>query len=407
MSTEKNVATTGRLNGSDQQTDSGLSLRQQRRQRRDRVAWWFKLFLQPLLAVSGMVLLIAGLGVAQRYGWFPSDPQENSASAAAPGEDVLYICPMVCVPATTEPGNCPVCGMDLKAQKTSGDAKDRYGLKLDPASIRVANIQTVVARAEPLVRQIRAIGDIGYDEGSLSTISAYVDGRIEQLFADYTGVEVSQGDELALLYSPDLYSSQVALLQAMKLWKGSQRTSQRVGGTNRELYESSRQRLIEFGLTDVQVDELEERGQADSRIRIVSPITGTVIEKLAAEGQYIKTGQPIYKVADLSSVWLMLELFPRDAAKIAFGQKVVTKIQSLPSQEFVGRVAFVDPIVDPRTQTVTARVVIPNEQGLIRVGDFATATITANVNAIADQPVPVYDPELAGKWISPPSARDQ
>jgi len=228
-----------------------------------------------------------------------------------------------------------------------------------------------------------------------------VDGRIVKLYADYTGVEVGDGDELALLYSPDLYSSQVAFLESIKLLNGSRSTSRRIDNSNRRLYESSRQRLIELGLTENQVDQLEKTGKADSRIRIVSPIAGTVIEKMVENGQYVKTGQAIYKVADLSTVWLMLELFPKDAANICFGQKVTTKIQSHPGKEFVGRVAFIDPSVDTKTQTVRVRVVLPNASGLIRVGDFATASIVISANSPADQEGAVYDADLVGKWISP------
>ncbi len=368
--------------------------------RRPKVVWWIKIVLQPLLAVAAIALILFSLGVAQRFGWFTSN-ETNTSVAGMTGEDVQYICPMVCVPPSSEPGDCPVCGMELQAKKLSGDSKDIYGINIDPASIRIANIRTVAARAEILEEKIRAVGQISYDEGSLATISAYVDGRIEKLFADYTGVKVDKGDDLALLYSPELYSSQVALLESVKLLQAGQSPNQRIEKANQRLYESSRQRLIELGLTEQQVAELETLGKADSRIRIVSPIKGTVIDKMVVEGQYVNTGQSVFKVADLSTVWLMLELFPKDAAKIGFGQKVLTKIQSLPDQEFVGRVAFIDPSVDPTTQTVSTRVVIPNDKGLIRIGDFATASISVSANVSSDQPGAIYDPELAGKWISP------
>jgi len=370
------------------------------KRRRERIGWWFKLFFQPLLAVGVLVLLVAGLGLVQRLGWLTTREPASQELVVA-GEEALYICPMFCVPATAEPGQCPVCGMELQAQEVTGDSKDTYGLTLDQASIRVANIRTAIAEARPLVQKIRAIGEISYDEGALATISSFVNGRIEQLFADYMGVKVDEGDELALLYSPDLYSSQVALLESRKLLRQSSPSNQRIGSANTRLYESSRQRLLELGLTGLQVDELERLGQADSRIRITSPIGGTVIDKMVEEGQYVKEGEPIFKVADLSTVWLKLKLYPKDAAQIRYGQKVVTKIQSLPGREFVGRVAFIDPAVDSKTQTVSIRVVIRNEQGLIRIGDFATALITVNTHSPANGTEVVYDPDLVGKWISP------
>lgn len=364
------------------------------------IRFWGKTLLQPVLAVAMLIGALIVLGLAQRAGLFESaDPEDNAAVTAA--EDVMYVCPMACVPPSREPGKCPVCGMDLQPQKQSGDTKDKYGLRVDPASIRIANIQTAVAKAEPLERTIRAFGEIGYDESSLATIAAYVDGRIEELFADYTGVEVHAGDALAILYSPELYSGQVALLEAAKLMRESGTNDTRIVDSNKRLYESSRQRLIELGLTDAQVDAIEESGKADSRIRITSPISGTVIEKLAVEGQYVKAGEPIYRVADLKTVWLQLEVFPSDAAHIRFGQKVITRIQSLPGREFEGRVNFIDPVVDAKSQTVRVRVVVRNPEGQIRIGDYASAEIRTVINATGGSRAPIYDPELAGKWISP------
>lgn len=362
--------------------------------------WSSSLIVQPLLAVGLLAALIAGVGFAQRQGYFTSaEPVEDVAGNVE--SDTLYICPMVCVPPTTAPGDCPVCGMELKQQKISGDSKDLYGLTLSPASIRIANIQTTTAKTQTVTEQIRAVGTIDYDQGSLATISAYVDGRIEKLFADYRGFDVQRHGELAVLFSPDLYLSQVGLFQAKQLLETQRDTSQPLAESNRRLYESSRQRLLELGLTEQQVAEIEDQDQAETRIKIFSPLAGTVIEKFVEEGQYVKAGQPILKVADLSSVWLILQLFPEDAAKIRFGQKVLTRIQSLPNREFAGRVAFVDPTVDPATRSVQVRIVIPNPEGLLRIGDFASASIAVDVVTPGGSPPLIHDPELAGKWISP------
>ena len=246
------------------------------------------------------------------------------------------------------------------------------------------------------------MGELSYDEGMLKTIAAYVDGRLERLYADYTGVVVEKGDDLALLYSPELYSGQFELLVAKEA-RAREKTlgRQPAAYDRRDLYDSARQRLIEYGMTEAQIAELERSGKADSRIPISAPISGTVIEKLAVEGQYVKTGQPIYRLADLSTVWLMLELFPEDAAAVHYGQKVEAEVQSLPGRTFTGRVAFIDPTVEPKTRTVGVRVVIPNGDGLLRVGDFVKATIAVPLGGAGEELPKVYDPELADKWISP------
>ncbi|MCH8045116.1 MAG: efflux RND transporter periplasmic adaptor subunit, partial [Planctomycetes bacterium] len=152
-------------------------------------------------------------------------------------------------------------------------------------------------------------------------------------------------------------------------------TLPRVLETQRALLDGARQKLIELGMTEQQLRELDRTQQARSRIYISAPIGGTVIERLATEGQYIKAGQPIYRVVDLSTVWLMLKLFPEDAANIRDGQRVEMEVQSLPGRRFSGRVAFIDPRVDPKTRTVAVRVVMSNEDGMLRPGDYATARI--------------------------------
>lgn len=339
-----------------------------------KVLYWFQFCLQPLIAVTAIVAIVVGLGLGQRHGLFVSSSDETT-NVAGSDENIEYVCPMLCVPATNEPGRCPVCGMELKARAASSDSKDKYGLTIKPAARRLSNIKTVVAARMPMARQIKSLGKIGYDETSEATITAYVDGRLEKLLVDYTGAEVKKGENLAVLYSPELYASQVELLAAKKAVEESTTTRQRIIDSNQRLYESSRRRLIEFGLPEQQVDEIERSGKADSRIKIVSPMGGTVIEKLADEGTYIKTGTPLLKIVDLSEVWLMLELFPEDTAQLRLAQEVSVSIRALPGREFVGRVAFVAPTVDSETQTVSVRVVIPNEAELIRIGDYAEAQI--------------------------------
>jgi len=365
--------------------------------------WWIKLFVQPLLFLAAGASLIFGLGVAQKAGWISAGGGAGGGGSeqAAAGDTRTYICPMLCTPPQIGPGRCPVYEMELVPAASGGGNSDSKSVHVDPSARRVANIQTVAVRSVPLVRTIRAIGELNYDEGSLKTISAYVDGRLDRLYADFTGVVVEQGDHLALVYSPRLYSGQVELLLAKKASEASQTSSlQRVIQSNRDMYESTRERLIELGMTAEQIEQLELDGEANSRMHLCAPISGTVIKKYATEGQYVKEGQAIYELADLSTLWLMLELFPEDAATIRYGQKVEAEMQSLPGRKFTGRVAFMDPTVDSTKRTVGVRVVIPNENGLLRVGDYAKATIQVPLAGGGSQGK-IYDSELANKWISP------
>lgn len=379
---------------------SDTNARENRNQeRKEARRWWIKLFVQPALLVGCGALLIVALGIAQRFGFISAGSSGHSQQATGTA-DTRYICSMMCTPPQAEPGRCPVCAMELVPATSGGGNTDTRSVHIDSASRRVANIQTVAVTSIPTTRTIRAIGELNYDEGTLKTIAAYVDGRLERLYADYTGVVVTKGDHLALVYSPRLYSGQVELLLAKKSRNESlSSTFARVTQSNQDLYASARQRLLELGMTDPQIEQLEEAGEANSRMHLCAPISGTVIQKMAIEGQYVKEGDAIYQLADLSTVWLMLRLFPEDATTIRYGQKVEAEVQSLPGRAFTGRVAFIDPNVDPKTRTVGVRVVIPNDRGVLRVGDYAKATI--DVPQSDAQQTAVYDAELANKWISP------
>jgi len=341
-------------------------------------------------------MLIVVVGAAQRVGWIGA----NGASTVASGKDAqaIHTCPMHPQIRQPGPGRCPICGMKLVVATSSGGDLDQFSVKIEPAQRRLANIQTDEVRRGPLAATIETVGAIAIDESRMATISSYIDGRIERLFADYTGVDVAKDDHLAVVYSPELYRAQVAYVEFHKsLEKMTTGTLAAVREVQEKLVTSSRQRLTELGMTDDQLAELDKTGTAQSRLTIYTASGGTVIEKLAVEGKYVKAGEPIYRIADLSTVWLMLELFPEDAARIRFGQHVDAEMQSLPGKKIKGRVAFIDPTVDDRKRTVGVRVEFLNEERLLRPGDYAEATIYLQIGELGE----VYDAELAGRWISP------
>ena len=357
--------------------------------------WWVGTAVRTAAFLAAVVGLVAGLGVAQRAGWVSADGAAASVVAAVE-DGVQWICPMMCTPPSSEPGRCPVCGMEL-VKAAAGGGGDGVSVTLNPAARRLAGIETAEVKLETLTREVRTVGELAFDEGRDATIAAYVDGRLEKLFADYVGVPVKKGDDLAVLYSPDLYTAQREYLSARNALASGAGAGEAV---TRELAIAARDKLIELGMSAEQIAALRESGEAETRLRIVSPLGGTVVEKLKTEGQYVKQGEPILRVADLSAVWLMLELFPEDAAAVRFGSRVRAELRSLPGEEFVGRVAFVDPTVDPRTRTVGVRVEMLNPDGRLRPGDYATATIEAP--AVPPAPgEPVYDPDLAMKYVSP------
>lgn len=346
-----------------------------------------------VLATVALVLFLIGL--AQRSQWITAggfSADQQAAGSAAGGDSKRYICPMMCTPPTTQPGRCPVCAMELVEATSSGGVGDGVSVTIEPSARRLAGIKTAKSKLQRMTRTIRTIGSIDFDESRLATISAYVDGRLETMYANYVGVRVSKGDNLALIYSPQLYTAQAEFLASLDA-DGLGRFELQ----DTDLAAMAQEKLIELGMTSDQIESLRDTRKAESRIQIKSPQSGTVIEKSAVEGDYVKTGEKLFRIADLSTVWLMLDLFPDDAASVRFGQEVEAEIQSIQGEVFTGRVAFIDPTVNPRTRTVRVRVEVMNFDGKLRPGDFATARVT--VPAIPSEQV--YDPALAGKFISP------
>ncbi|MFT5303582.1 MAG: Cu(I)/Ag(I) efflux system membrane fusion protein, partial [Mariniblastus sp.] len=339
----------------------------------------FKLFLIPVLIVGAFAIGLLLLGLAQRNDWIESASAGNETGEigkTSEETDVSYICPMMCVPPTNKPGRCPVCAMELVPAARGSSSGPSSTIEIDPRSRRVAGIKTTVATLQTLSREINSVGEIKYDETQQKTLSAYIDGRIEELTADYTGIEVKKGESLGLLYSPDLYSAQVEYVKTLEFNEKSNSSNSRVRSSNERLLKSSRQRLVELGLTEPQIKNLESGRVAQRTLDLYAPISGTVIEKMATPGQYIKAGAPIYRLADLSKVWLVLQLFPEDAKAIQLGQIVTATTQSLGSESFEGTVEFIEPTVDLKMRTVGVRVAINNEKGFLKPGEFAQATLT-------------------------------
>jgi Cu(I)/Ag(I) efflux system membrane fusion protein len=348
-------------------------------------------FLVGSFFAAGIILIVIA-GVAQRAGWLQAG---GSSSTAATEIHTCSMHPQIRQPG---PGKCPICGMKLVPASSSSAHSDEFAITILPAQRRIANIRTATAILEPVNTIIHTIGAIQIDESRQATIASYIDGRVERMFADYTGVDVEQGDHLAVVYSPQLYTAQVEYLEsANTLAKMSSGALAVARSLHEKLVANSRQKLIELGMTEDQLKTLEKSGKAESRLTIYAAIGGTVIQKLAEEGKFISAGEPIYRIANLSTVWLMLELYPEEASKIRFGQHVEAQFQSIPGEKLTGRVAFIAPTVNPSTRTVGVRVEFDNAERRLRPGDYAKATITIPIESIGV----VYDRDLAGKWISP------
>jgi len=356
----------------------------------------------PALVVAAALAGLAA-GYLLRGGGTPGGGESGKAAAEAgvpePAKPTIWTCPMHPQIRLPEPGQCPICFMDLvPLEESAGGDESPRRLEMSPAAVKLAEIETSpVVRAFP-EKQIRMVGKVDYDETRLAYIAARVPGRLDRLFVDYTGVPVRKGDHLVYLYSPELFATQEALIQALRsVEKLEGSGSEIVRQTARENVNSARERLLQWGLTQEQIDEIEKRGEPSYRLTIYSPISGVVIHKNALEGDYVTTGSRIYTIADLSQVWVKLDAYESDLVWLHYGEHVEFEVEAFPGDRFDGRVAYIDPVLDAKTRSVKVRVNVDNRRGFLKPEMFVRAVVKPKV-ALGGM---VMDPALASKWICP------
>lgn len=351
------------------------------------------------MTMVAIVLGAAGLVLLGRC-TAPRGARESGASTAAsqpPAEAKaeVWTCPMHPEVRQPRPGSCPKCGMDLVLQ--TDDTGPRQ-LAMSPDAVKLAGIQTAPVERRFVTMPVRIVGKVEYDETRVRTIAARVAGRLDRLYVDYTGISVKEGDHLVWLYSPELLEAQQELLEAKKrLHATKEEPSEFLADSNRRGYQSAREKLLLWGLSLEQVDEIEARGTAEDHMMIRSPSSGVVVHKDLTEGDYVKEGTPIYRIADLSHLWVRLDAYEQDLPWLRYGQTVTVQTEAYPGRVFEGWISFLDPVVSETTRTVKVRVNIANADGLLKPGMFVRGVVQSR---LGDEGA-VVEPRLAGKWISP------
>jgi Cu(I)/Ag(I) efflux system membrane fusion protein len=323
---------------------------------------------------------------------------KSAPDKAKPANEKKYACSMFCVPPLPKPGKCPVCGMDMVEVEDEGDMRGLGTLTLSPEAQKLAEIRVAPVERKYVEAKIRMVGKIAYDETRLKYITAWVPGRLDRLYVDYTGVPVAKGDHLVYMYSPELLVAQTELLQAIKTARElATAADENTRAMATRLVEDVRKKLRLWGLTDQQIKEIEQRGEPSDHMTIYAPAGGIVIHKNATEGMYVDTGTRIYTIADLTRVWMMLNAYESDLAWLRYGQDVEFQTEAYPGETFHGTIAFIDPVLDDKTRTVKVRVNVENADGRLKPEMFVRAEVQAKVAEGGF----IVDSSLAGKWISP------
>lgn len=316
-----------------------------------------------ILAVSVGLLM----GVFIGRGCLSRQTPKASTAAETPAATQVWTCSMHPQIRLAQAGNCPICEMPLipaaSAQTGSGGAPQ---LQLSEHALAMAHVETTPVTRRELSRELRAVGKIQYNESALATITARVDGYAERLFVDFTGVDIKAGDHLAEVYSPELLVAQQELLIALQ--SGT-------GGQAGPLAEMSKLKLRRWGLTEAQITSLVEHKKIAERVTLYSPIQGTVIEKTIVQNSAFKAGDALYRVANLDTVWVYLDIYEYDLAWVRYGQRVNLTAEALPGRTFEGRVTFVQPIVNEETRTIRVPVHVENSDHALKPGMFVSAVI--------------------------------
>jgi len=315
-------------------------------------------------------LLIAGvlLGWLLFGGSSKEETEHNHNKVASTNQ--MWTCSMHPQIMQPELGDCPICGMDLIPAESSADGLLADQFKLTENAMALANIQTtIVGKGNVDGNTIKLSGKIAQNEEANAVQVSYFSGRIERLNVSFTGEKVRKGQLLATIYSPELYAAQQELITASSL-KESQPA----------LYKAVRNKLKLWKLSENQINQIEETQKVKENFPVYATVSGTVTEKLVEQGDYIKQGQPLLKIANLNTVWANFDVYENQIDVFKKGQEVLVTTNAYANKEFKGKVDFIDPILDNKTRTVTLRVVLNNENDVFKPGMFVTATINAAKN---------------------------
>ncbi len=339
------------------------------------------------LISGGIVLLLAIFFLGRWTAPNSAHPQAvHNQASATPSAQQTWTCAMHPQIQATKAGNCPICGMKLiPIGQGPGSEDGPRSYSMSESAKALADIQTSPVEKRFPQAEIRLVGKLGYDETKEKSLTARFPARIDDLFVNFTGIPVKQGDHLARVYSPELLTAQSELLSAYRYNPNGSTTL------------AAREKLRLWDLLPEQIDSIIQSGKASDHFELKAPISGVVIHKNVNEGDYIKTGQTLFRIVDLSDLWLRLDAYESDLAWLRFGQQVSFSVEAYPGQSFQGQITFINPELDPKSRTVSVRVNVPNGDRKLKPGMFAKAIVRSNI-ALAGK---VYSPEFAGKWISP------
>ena len=297
----------------------------------------------------------------------------------------LYTCSMHPQIRKNEPGDCPICGMDLIPLASDSNEIDPMAVSMSSTAMQLAQVQTWVVEQGKTEKSIRLNGKVQVDERLVFTQSSHIPGRVEKLSVNFTGEFISKGQVIAYVYSPVLVTAQEELFEAQKI-KDSQPA----------LFNAAKEKLKNWKLTDKQIEEIIRSGKKLEQFPILANVTGFVTKKMVNLGDYIKQGDALFEVADLSTVWIVFDVYESDMTWIKKGDAVQYSVQSIPGKIFNGKISYIDPVIDPKTRVAKARIETSNKDLVLKPEMFTSGTVESGKSTIINSSLTV--PKTAVMW---------
>ena len=269
-------------------------------------------------------------------------------------------------------------GLTMESIQKEGKMKEVSPgtVQITPERQQLIGVKFGKVEIRPIEKIIRTVGRIDYDEKRIVTISPKIGGWIEDLYVDFTGRFVRQGEPLLTIYSPELLSTQEEYLVALRARKDLVKSPfPEVAASGNSLAESARRRLKLWDISDDQIKALEETGEAKKTMTLYSPFGGFVLEKMAYKGMSVMPGMALFKIADLSVVWLYADIYEYELPFIRLGQQASVQLSYLPGETFTGKVIYIYPSLNPETRTAKVRFEFPNPHGKLKPEMYANVEI--------------------------------
>ncbi len=293
--------------------------------------------------------------------------QHASENAAA--TPTIWTCSMHPQIQQPKEGDCPICGMDLIPLDNSSSNSSPAVIEMNETAMKLANVQTTKIEKGKAVKEILLNGKVQVDERKISSQAIHFDGRIEKLLVNFEGEKVNKGQTLARVYAPKLVSAQQELLQSLK-----------TKDSYPELLKAAEQKLKFWKLSTDQINSIKESGEVLEYFDIKADVSGYVIKRNVAEGNYAKAGSILFEIADLTRVWVLFDAYEKDLSFIKKGAEIEFTVSAIPGKVFHSKISNIDPTIDAKKRSLSVRTEMSNQELLLKPEMFASGIIYAEIN---------------------------